>query len=128
MILIKNGKIIENNSLVKKDILIEKNTILKIDNNIEENCEVIDALGCLVMPGAVDVHVHLREPGFEYKETVKTGTLSAAKGGVTSIMSMPNLKPCTDCLENLNVQLEAIKKDAVVNVYPFCSVTVNEED
>lgn len=128
MILIKNGKIIENNSLVKKDILIEKNTILKIDNNIEENCEVIDALGCLVMPGAVDVHVHLREPGFEYKETVKTGTLSAAKGGVTSIMSMPNLKPCPDCLENLNVQLEAIKKDAVVNVYPFCSVTVNEED
>ncbi len=128
MILIKNGKIIENNSLVKKDILIEKNTILKIDNNIEENCEVIDALGCLVMPGAVDVHVHLREPGFEYKETVKTGTLSAAKGGVTSIMSMPNLKPCPDCLENLNVQLDAIKKDAIVNVYPFCSVTVNEED
>ena len=80
------------------------------------------------MPGAVDVHVHLREPGFEYKETVKTGTLSAAKGGVTSIMSMPNLKPCPDCLENLNVQLAAINKDAIVNVYPFCSVTVNEED
>ena len=57
MILIKNGKIIENNFLVKKDILIDKNTILKIDNNIEEKCEVIDALGCLVMPGAVDVPV-----------------------------------------------------------------------
>lgn len=128
MILIKNGKIIENNSLVSKDILIDENTILKIDNNIDENCEIIDALGCLVMPGAVDVHVHLREPGFEYKETVKTGTLSAAKGGVTSIMSMPNLKPCPDCLENLNVQLAAINKDAIVNVYPFCSVTVNEED
>ena len=128
MILIKNGKIIENNSLVSKDILIDENTILKIDNKIDENCEIIDALGCLVMPGAVDVHVHLREPGFEYKETVKTGTLSAAKGGVTSIMSMPNLKPCPDCLENLNVQLAAINKDAIVNVYPFCSVTVNEED
>lgn len=128
MILIKNGKIIENNSLVNKDILIDEDTILKIDNNIEENCEIFDANGCLIMPGAVDVHVHLREPGFEYKETVKTGTLSAAKGGVTSLMSMPNLKPCPDCLDNLNVQLEAIKKDAVVNVYPFCSLTVNEED
>ena len=128
MILIKNGKIIENNSLVNKDLLIDKDTILRIDNNIEENCEIIDANGCLIMPGAVDVHVHLREPGFEYKETVKTGTLSAAKGGVTSVMSMPNLKPCPDCLDNLNVQLEAIKKDAIVNVYPFCSVTVNEED
>ena len=128
MILIKNGKIIENNTLVKKDILIDENTILKIDNNIEGKYEVVDALGCIVMPGAVDVHVHLREPGFEYKETVKTGTLSAAKGGVTSIMSMPNLKPCPHSLENLEVQLSVIEKDAVVNVYPFCSVTVNEED
>ena len=80
------------------------------------------------MPGAVDVHVHLREPGFEYKETVKSGTMSCAKGGVTSIMSMPNLKPCPDCLDNLQVQLDKIETDAVVNVYPFGSVTVNEED
>ena len=128
MILIKNGNIIENNLLVKKDILVDNNVILKIDDNIEENCEIIDASNCLVMPGAVDVHVHLREPGFEYKETVLTGTLSAAKGGITSLMSMPNLKPCPHSLENLKVQLEAINKDAVVNVYPFCSVTVNEED
>ena len=128
MILIKNGNIIENNLLVKKDILVDNDIILKIDDNIEENCEIIDASNCLVMPGAVDVHVHLREPGFEYKETVKTGTLSAAKGGVTSLMSMPNLKPCPHTLENLKVQLDAINKDAVVNVYPFCSVTVNEED
>ena len=128
MILIKNGKIIENNQLVKKDILVDNNLIIKIDNNLNYNCEIIDATNCLVMPGAVDVHVHLREPGFEYKETIKTGTLSSAKAGVTSIMSMPNLKPCPDNLVNLQKQLDIIKKDAIVNVYPFGSVSVNEED
>ena len=129
MILIKNGKVIEKNTLIKKDILIDNNLILKIEDNINnENCEIIDALGCLVMPGAVDVHVHLREPGFEYKETIETGTMSALKGGVTSIMSMPNLNPCPDSLEHLNVQLNLINKDAQVNVYPFGSVSVNEED
>ena len=129
MILIKNGKVIEKNTLIKKDVLIDNNLILKIEDNINnENCEIIDALGCLVMPGAVDVHVHLREPGFEYKETIETGTISALKGGVTSIMSMPNLNPCPDSLEHLNVQLNLINKDAQVNVYPFGSVSVNEED
>ncbi len=128
MILIKNGKIIKNNQLVKKDILIDDNKIIKVEDEIIYDCETLDASDCLVMPGAVDVHVHLREPGFEYKETVKTGTMACAKGGVTSIMSMPNLKPCPDNYENLKVQLNAIEKDAVVNVYPFGSVTVNEED
>ena len=128
MILIKNGKIIENNQLIKKDILIENNIIVYIDSNIETECETIDATNMLVMPGAVDVHVHLREPGFENKETIKTGTLSCAKGGLTSIMSMPNLNPCPDTLEHLNKQLDIIKKDAVVNVYPFGTITINEED
>lgn len=128
MILIKNGKIIDNNKLVNKDILIDGEIIKSIEDNIDVDCETIDATGNLIMPGAVDVHVHLREPGFEIKETVKTGTLSSAKGGVTTIMSMPNLKPCPDSLENLNKQIEIIKKDALVNVYPFASVTVNEED
>ena len=128
MILIKNGYIIDNNKLVKKDVLIEKDIIIKIEEDIIEEAIVLDASGCLVMPGAVDVHVHLREPGFENKETVKTGTMSSAKGGVTTIMAMPNLKPCPDNLDNLNKQLEIIKKDAVVNVYPFGTITVNEED
>lgn len=128
MILIKNGSIIANNELVKKDILINENLILKIDNIIDVDCETIDARGCIVMPGAIDVHVHLREPGFEHKETIKSGTMSAAKGGVTTVMAMPNLKPCPDSLEHLNYELELIKKDAVVNVYPYGTITVNEED
>lgn len=128
MILIKNGRIIQNNQLVNKDIIVDNGLIVKIDNNITLECETLDASGCLVMPGAVDVHVHLREPGFTDKETVKTGTMASAKGGVTSIMSMPNLKPCPDNYQNLKLQTDIIKKDAVVNVYPFGAVTVNEED
>ena len=128
MILIKNGNIVINNQLIKKDILIENNIIKQIEDHIEYDCEELDASNCLVMPGAVDVHVHLREPGFEYKETINSGTLSSAKGGVTSIMSMPNLNPCPDSFEHLKVQLDIIKKDACVNVYPFGSVSVNEED
>jgi len=128
MILIKNGKIIKNNQLVKKDILIEDNKIIKIEDEIVFDCTILDASNCLVMPGAVDVHVHLREPGFEYKETIKTGTMSCAKGGVTSIMSMPNLNPCPHNFENLKIQLDKIEQDAVVNVYPFGAVTVNEQD
>lgn len=130
MILIKNGSIIENNELVLKDVLIDGNKIIKIGNIdlVDSSVEVIDAKGCLVMPGAVDVHVHLREPGFEAKETVLTGTTSAAKGGVTTIMPMPNLKPCPDNLEHLNLELDIIKRDAVVNCYPFGTITVNEED
>lgn len=128
MILIKNGFVIENNQLVQKDVLIDGEIIKRVCSNIETEAQVIDATNLLVMPGAVDVHVHLREPGYEYKETIKTGTQSAAKGGVTSIMSMPNLNPCPDCLDHLEVQKKIIQKDAIVNVYPFGSVTVNEED
>lgn len=128
MILIKNGQVIENNKLVQKDILVKDSKIEEIGTNLNYECDMLDATGCIVMPGTVDVHVHLREPGFETKETIKTGTASCAKGGLTSIMSMPNLKPCPDSKENVLLQLELIKKDAVVNVYPFGTITINEED
>ncbi len=126
MILIKNGWIIEKDSLIKKDILIDNGIIVKIDDCLEENGIVLDAQGCVLMNGITDVHVHLREPGFTDKETVKTGTFAAAKGGVTSIMPMPNLKPCPDNLEHLKVELVALKKDAIVNAYPFGAVSVGE--
>lgn len=128
MILIKNGLLIIDNELVKKDVLIKDDKIVAINDNIEGDYQTIDASSCLVMEGGCDVHVHLREPGFEYKETIHQGTLSAAKGGFTTIMAMPNLNPCPSDVPSLNCQEEIIKKDALINVYPYASVTVNEED
>ena len=129
MILLKNGSIVLNNKLVKKDILIDNDLIIKIDDSIDNNnYEVLDCKNTLVMPGAIDVHVHLREPGFENKETILKGTKAAAKGGFSVVMSMPNLKPCPHNVDNLMKQEEIIKRDAVINVYPYASVSVNEED
>ena len=91
---------------------------------------VIESLisdGLTVFPGFADVHVHLREPGFFYKETIKTGTMSAARGGYTHVLSMPNLNPTPDSIENLRLQLNAIEKDAVINVTPFGTITVGEK-
>ena len=128
MILIKNGYVVENNSLVLKDVLVDGDKIVEVGSIADNGYEVLDARGCLVMPGGVDVHVHLREPGFTRKETIKTGTASAAKGGFTTIMTMPNLNPVPDNLMALQMQLDIIKRDAIVNVYPYGAVTVNQED
>lgn len=82
---------------------------------------------CFVFPGLTDVHVHLREPGFFYKETIKSGTLAAANGGFSSVCAMPNLDPVPDCAENLRLQQEIIDRDARVKVYPYGSITVGEK-
>ena len=126
--ILKNGYIVSNNKLVKKDILIKDNIIKAIDDNINlDNEEIIDVNNKLVMPGLVDVHVHFREPGYEYKETIKSGTIASAKGGITTCMPMPNLNPVPDCKENLLKEMEIIKRDAVINCYPYGSVTVGEQ-
>ncbi|MDO4545529.1 MAG: dihydroorotase [Bacillota bacterium] len=80
-----------------------------------------------ILPGFTDVHVHLREPGFLYKETIRTGTLAAAAGGFTCILAMPNLDPCPDSMENLRPQQEAIAKDACIKVLPYGAITVGEK-
>ena len=124
--ILKNGYIILNNKLVKKDIEIIKDIIYKIEDEIiGEDC--FDCQGGLIIPGAVDVHVHLREPGYSHKETIFSGTKASAKGGITTIMSMPNLNPCPDSVDNLNIQKKIIKKDAVVKVFPYASVTKAEK-
>ncbi len=81
----------------------------------------------LKLPGFVDVHVHLREPGFSYKETIRTGTRSAAAGGFTAVCCMPNLDPVTDSVERLEKLEELISADAVVKVYPYASITMGEQ-
>ena len=124
--ILKNGLIVVNNELVKKDILIEDEKIVKIEDEINGEV-VIDCSGKFIMPGAVDVHVHLREPGYTHKETIESGTLASIKGGVTTVMSMPNLNPCPDSVENLKVQLDLIKEKALVDVYPYGAVTVGQK-
>ncbi len=79
-----------------------------------------------VFPGFCDVHVHFREPGFSYKETIYTGSCSAARGGYTDVCTMPNLKPAPDSVENIKIQKELIDRDAIINVYPYGTITVNE--
>ena len=124
--IIKNGYVIIDNKLVRKDVEIIGNVISKVEDNIDGS-DILDASDCLIMPGAFDVHVHLRQPGYEYKETISSGTLAAAKGGVTSLLTMPNLNPCPHNLENLKVQQDIIDKDALVNAYPSAAVSVNEK-
>ncbi len=79
-----------------------------------------------ILPGFCDVHVHFREPGFSYKETIKSGSLAAARGGYTSVCTMPNLKPVPDSMQHLGEQLKIIENDAVINVYPYASITVGQ--
>ncbi len=81
----------------------------------------------LLLPGFCDVHVHFREPGFSYKETIKSGSLCAARGGYTAVCTMPNLNPVPDSAENLKLQLDLIKSDSVINVYPYGSITVGQK-
>ena len=81
----------------------------------------------VILPGFCDVHVHFREPGFSYKETIKSGTAAALHGGYTDVCTMPNLLPVPDCKKNLDVQTEIIKRDALINVYPYGAITKDQK-
>ena len=87
---------------------------------------VFEFNNCVAFPGFIDVHVHLREPGFSYKETVESGTLAAARGGYSAVCAMPNLNPVPDCKESLNEQLRIINKSAAVKVLPYGAITKGE--
>lgn len=126
--LLKNATVYIDNEFKKVDVEITENTITKISSSIEDGkFDVIyDLSNLYLLPGLIDVHTHLREPGFIYKETIATGSMAGAKGGYTSICAMPNLKPTPDCLANLQIELDAIKKDAKINVYPYGTITKGE--
>lgn len=112
-IYIKDGKVADIGSL-------SSDTDAKV---LEQDAVVIDATGKYVMPGFLDLHVHLREPGFEYKETIKTGTEAMAKGGFTGVCPMPNTKPATDSPEMIRKVLNIAEKDSPIHVYPVGAVT-----
>ena len=127
--LLKNAMIFTDGRFIKSDLEITNDTITDISSNIESKDfdAIYDLNNMYLLPGLIDVHTHLREPGFIYKETILTGSMAGAKGGYTSICAMPNLNPTPDSLENLKPELEAIKKDAKIHVYPYGTITVGEK-
>lgn len=129
-ILIKNGRVVDPANYIdgKKDILIEDGKIKKVADFIVENedTNVIDADEKVVMPGFIDLHVHLREPGFEYKETIETGSKAAARGGVTSICPMPNTKPVIDSPESVKDLLKRAECSPV-HILPIGACTIGQE-
>jgi len=123
-IVLKNAKKLSATNLEACEILIANNKIEKINSTIEEEVDQsIDCKGNLVVPGFIDVHIHLREPGGEYKETIKTGTQAAARGGYTTVCAMPNTNPVPDNKETLHALLEKINEDAAVRVLPYAAIT-----
>lgn len=114
----ENAAVYENGTFVKKDFVTDAGG---------ESGIVSDFNNAFVFPAFCDVHVHFREPGFFYKETIKTGSLAAARGGYTDVCAMPNLNPVPDSAENIKKQLEIINKTAVIGVHPYAAITVGEK-
>ncbi|WP_414056049.1 dihydroorotase [Macrococcus equi] len=125
--LLRGGKILINGELQQRDIRIEDGKISEIGEKLNVyNSEIIDLEGQFVSQGFVDVHVHLREPGGEHKETIETGTAAAARGGFTTVCPMPNTRPVPDTVEHLDALNASIEKNAKVRVLPYASITIRQ--
>lgn len=129
-VLIQNGYVLDPESKREgmMDVLVENNRIAKIAERISEEADrVLDAEGCYVMPGFIDLHVHLRDPGLEYKETLETGGMAAAHGGVTTICAMPNTKPVIDTGEKVRAVHNRAISESPVHVIQIGAVTVGQQ-
>ena len=126
--LLKHGQVFTQGRFQNVDILLRDGRIAAVGGPISSGGSVsIDLGGAFIFPGLVDVHVHLREPGFSYKETIAAGTLAAAHGGYAHLGAMPNLNPVPDSRAHLQAELEAIARDAKVHVHPYGAITVGEQ-
>ncbi len=128
--LLQNAQILSSGGVFRAaDVLLSGGRIVSIGDRISCPADAvsIDLHKAVLFPGFVDVHVHLREPGFSYKETIRTGTLAAAHGGFAHVAAMPNLNPVPDCAAALAVQRAIIEKDALVHVHPYGAVSVGEK-
>ena len=128
--LLQNAQILSSGGVFRAaDVLLSGGRIVSIGDRISCPADAvsIDLHKAVLFPGFVDVHVHLREPGFSYKETIRTGTLAAAHGGFAHVAAMPNLNPVPDCAAALAVQRAIIEKDALVHVHPYGAISVGEK-
>ncbi|MHC4728256.1 MAG: amidohydrolase family protein, partial [Planctomycetota bacterium] len=130
-ILIKNGRVIDPSQNIDgdKDVLIKGHKIqgLYPKGKTPKADKIIDASNCIVIPGLVDMHTHLREPGFEYKETIKTGTMAAVKGGFTTVCCMPNTNPVNDTIAVTEFILKKSSEEGACSVYPIGAITIGQK-
>ena len=127
-LLLTGGSVLRGGKFQSLEIAVSEGRIVSVSPSLpRDGASVVELNHCFLVPGFVDVHVHLREPGFSYKETVASGTAAAAAGGYTAVCAMPNLSPVPDSLENLRPELEAIQRDAAVHVYPYGAITQGEQ-
>lgn len=126
-LLIQNGRVLDpvSKTVTLTDLLAENGRVALLERGLETEADrIIDASGLVVSPGLVDMHVHLRDPGYTYKEDIRTGTAAAARGGVTSLACMANTDPVLDCPEQLHYVRERAKEGSGVHVYPIAAVSV----
>lgn len=128
--IIRGGRVLDpaSGTDAVKDVLYEDGVIVKVEENITDEAEnVIDAEGMYVMPGLIDLHVHFREPGFEHKETIRTGARAAARGGFTTVCVMPNTKPVIDSVEMVQYVINRAKEVTDINVLPIAAITAGQD-
>jgi dihydroorotase len=123
MLLFRNANVYENGKMIKNDMCFDGVSLSVFSGDVSSVAPSFVFDNVVIFPGLCDVHVHLREPGFSYKETIASGTLASARGGYTAVCSMPNLNPTPDSVENLEKQLEIIRRDARIAVLPYCTIT-----
>ena len=121
--------VLNNAQVFRSGVFSRSSVSISLGNGVSRGGTIstMDASSFVILPGFVDVHVHLREPGFSYKETIRTGSLAAAHGGYTTVCAMPNLNPVPDSMEHLQPELDAIRRDAVIRVLPYGAITKGEQ-